>query len=369
MAPEGRRRAPLRRLPALATVATLLVGGTAADALALGAQEPAPASEREERPRVVVVTTGGTIASAPGGTVAGDSLVAAVPELLDHAQVAVDELYRIGSSRMTPERWLELARHVDGLLAADPGLAGVVVTHGTDTLEETAFFLDRTLRRRRPVVLVGSMRPPGALSADGPANLVAAVRVAVAPEAVGRGVLVVLNDEISAARDVEKRHNQRVDAFGTDDLGLLGWVDPDTVLFRRAPLPLHATGALVDLDGLGRLPEVIPVADYTGSDGSVLRALASRPAEARPDGVVVATFAGGRMSPGTREAVRVAVEAGIQVVLASRVPGGRIVGDPASELGAVVAPDLPPHKARILLMLALGATRDRDELQRLFLRF
>jgi L-asparaginase len=367
MAPE-RRPLRVRPLPAVTVLAALL-GGGAAGVPALQAQEPAPAGEREGRPRVVVVTTGGTIASAPGGTVAGDSLVAAVPELLDHAEVEVDELYRIGSSRMTPERWLELARHVDALLAADPGLAGVVVTHGTDTLEETALFLELTLRRRRPVVLVGSMRPPGALSADGPANLVAAVRVAVAPHAVGRGVLVVLNDEIAAARDVEKLHNQRVDAFRTDDLGLLGWVDPDTVLFRRRPLRPDTTRRPFLPDGRGRLPEVIPVADYTGSDGSVLRALASRRAEARPDGVVVATFAGGRMSPGTRDAVRTAVEAGIHVVLASRVPGGRIVGDPASELGAVVAPDLPPHKARILLMLALGVTRDRDELQRLFLRF
>jgi L-asparaginase type II len=367
MAPEAGRWLPFRRLPAV--VVAVLLGVVVADALPLGAQEPAAGAEREGRPRVVVVTTGGTIASAPGGTVAGDSLVAAVPELADHAEVTVDELYRIGSSRMTPDRWLELARHVDALLAADPGLAGVVVTHGTDTLEETAFFLELTLRGRRPVVLVGSMRPPGALSADGPANLVAAVRVAVAPDAVGRGVLVVLNDEIAAARDVEKLHNQRVDAFRTDDLGLLGWVDPDTVLFRRAPLRPDGTGRPFALDRLGRLPEVIPVADYTGSDGSVLRALASRPAGARPDGVVVATFAGGRMSPGTREGVQAAVEAGVQVVLASRVPGGRIVGDPAAELGAVVAPDLPPHKARILLMLALDVTRDRDELQRLFHRF
>lgn len=362
----GRRRslgglrgaAGRRALAGLLALAALGASGTAS-----------PGAAQDTLPRVVILTTGGTIASAPGGTLAGDSLVAAVPELLEHARVRVEELYRIGSSRMTPGHWLTLARRIDELLSGDPGLAGIVVTHGTDTLEETAFFLNLTVHHRRPVVLVGSMRPADAISADGPANLLNAVRVAVSPGAPGQGVLVVLDEDISAARDVWKTHNQRVGTFQAPELGVLGWVDPDTVLFQRATLRPHTTDSPFRVEGREALPEVALVPDYTGSDGSVLRELARRPAATRPDGIVVATFAGGRMSAGTRQAVGEAVEAGVPVVLASRVPGGRIVGNPAAPVGAVVAPDLPPHKARILLMLALTRTQDRTGLQELFLRF
>lgn len=344
----------LGRRAALAAVACLLL-----------ASLPLEVAGQEERPRVVILTTGGTIASTPGGTLAGDSLVAAVPQLLEHADIRVEEVSRIGSSQMTPSHWLALARRVNELFSTDPGLTGIVVTHGTDTLEETAFFLNLTVRHRRPVVLVGSMRSADAISADGPANLLNAVRVAVSPEAPGQGVLVALNEDIAAARDVWKTHNQRVETFQSPELGMLGWVDPDTVVFHRATLRPHTTESPFDVSDLERLPSVEVVSDYTASDGALLDWLVTR----EPDGLVVITFAGGRMSSGTREGVRRAVDAGIPVVLASRVPGGRIVGDPGAELGAVVAPDLPGHKARILLMLALTRTQDPGALQRLFRRF
>lgn len=346
-----------------------VLAAVVAGAAALAVPGAPAAAQAEPRPRVVILTTGGTIASAPGGTLAGDSVVAAVPQLLDHARIRVEEVYRIGSSQMTPDRWLTLTHRIDALFDEDPELAGIVVTHGTDTLDETAFFLNLTVHHRRPVVLVGSMRPAGDISADGPANLLNAVRVAVDPEAPGQGVLVVLNEDISAARDVWKTHNQRVETFRTPELGVLGWADPDTVVFRRTTLRPHTTESPFRVEGLDGLPPVAMVSDYTGADGSLLRELAGRSGASRPAGVVVATFAAGRMSPGTRDAVAEAVAAGLPVVLASRVPGGRIVGDPAEGLGAVVAPDLPPHKARVLLMLALTRTTDRDELQRLFRRF
>lgn len=342
------------RLPLLALAAAALLAGP--DAVH-GQSDVAP-----EVPRVVVVTTGGTIASQPGGTLAGDSLVAAVPELLDHARVEVEEIYRIGSSQMTPDHWLTLARRVNEILAGDPDLAGVVVTHGTDTLEETAFFLNLTVHDARPVVLVGSMRSADAISADGPANLLNAVRVAVSPDAVGHGVLVVLNEDIAAARDVWKTHNQRVETFRSPELGFLGWVDPDAVAFHRRALRPHTTESPFRVEGVEVLPDVTIVGDYTGADSGRITDAVARGV----DGVVVATFAGGRMSAGTRQGVRAAVEAGVPVVLASRVPGGRIVGDPAEPLGAVLAADLPPHKARILLMLALLETDDVDEIRRLF---
>lgn len=322
-------------------------------------------AQEDGRPRVVVITTGGTIASQPGGSLAGDSLVAAVPEVLGHADVRVEEIYRIGSSQMTPDHWLTLSRRVNELFQADPGLAGIVVTHGTDTLDETAFFLNLTVHDRRPVVVVGSMRSADAISADGPANLLNAVRVAATPAAEGHGVLVVLNEDIAAARDVWKTHNQRVDTFRSPELGFLGYVDPDAVVFHRKALRPHTVDSPFRVDDVATLPRVAIVGDYTGADSrQILDAVRDD-----VDGLIVTTFAGGRMSPGTREGVRAAVEAGVPVVLASRVPGGRIVGQPAEPLGAVLAADLPPHKARILLMLALLETTDADALQELFATF
>ena len=329
--------------------------------LLLGMSAPATA-QQEDRPRIVVITTGGTIASSPGGSLAGDSLVAAVPQVLEHADVRVEEIYRIGSSQMTPDHWLTLAARVNELFEDDPALTGIVVTHGTDTLEETAFFLNLTVHDARPVVVVGSMRSADAVSADGPANLVNAVRVAVSPEARGHGVLVVLNEDIAAARDVWKTHNQRVETFRSPDLGFLGYVDPDAVVFHRRTLRPHTTASPFQVGGLEALPNIMIVSDYTGADGRLL----SSAAEAGADGVVVVTFAGGRLSAGMREGVRAATAAGLPVVLASRIPGGRIVGQPAEPLGALLAADLPAHKARILLMLGLTRTREIAELKRLF---
>jgi L-asparaginase len=320
------------------------------------------AAQEGARPRVAIITTGGTIASRPVGQLAGDSLVAAVPEVLEHADVRVEEIYRIGSSQMTPAHWLTLAHRINELFEDDPELAGIVVTHGTDTLEETAFFLNLTVRDPRPVVLVGSMRSADAVSADGPANLVNGVRVAAAPEAIGLGVLVVLNEDIAAARDVWKTHNQRVDTFRSPDLGFLGYVDPDRVVFYRMTLKPHTVDSPFDVRDVTSLPRVAIVSDYTGTDGSQLSdALASG-----VDGVVVVTFAGGRMSSGMSRAVRAATAARHPVVLASRVPGGRIVGRPEEPLGAVLAADLPGHKARILLMLALTRSQDLEMLRRFF---
>lgn len=173
---------------------------------------------------------------------------------------------------------------------------------------------------------------------------------------------MALNEDISAARDVWKTDNRRVHTFRSPELGHLGFVDPDTVIFYRAPIRPHTTETEFDIGGLDSLPEIEVAVDYTGFDGSTLDHLASR----GPDGIVVTTFAGGRMSAGAREGVRKVVEAGIPLAIASRVPGGRIVGDPAGGVAAIVARDLPAHKARILLMLALTRSRDVREIQRIF---
>lgn len=331
----------------------------------------APSAAADTLPRVLVITTGGTIASRPEApSLEGSELVAAVPELGEHARVTVEEFSRIGSSAMTPRHWLDLARLVRQRLGAEDPPAGVVVTHGTDSMEETAYFLHLTVDDPRPVVLTGAMRSAGSVSADGPANLLQAVRVAVSPAARELGTLVVLNGEIHAAREVRKMDNLRLDAFRSPGAGALGWVDPDTVAILRRPSTSPSSRTTFDLEGLERLPSVALVPDYTGADGAAVRDARDRGA----DGLVVVGFGGGRLSPGTGAAVLDVARAGTPVIVASRVPGGRILerrvsGDdgpvPMTEAGIAVARDLAPWKARVLLMLALTRTRDAGEIQRL----
>lgn len=312
-------------------------------------------------PRIKVVTTGGTIASPSGAPrIDGPTLIRAVPALADVAEIEVEEFSRIGSSKMTPENWLALAQRINAIL--DGGMDGVVVTHGTDTMEETAFFLHLTLKSEKPVVLVGSMRSPDEISADGPANLLNAVRVAASPDARGKGVLVVLNEDISSARDVWKTDNRRVQTFRSSSAGFLGSADPDAVIFYRQTLKPHTAASEFDVAAIERLPEVAIVSDYTGIDAELVTQYADR----RLDGLVVRTFAGGRMSEGMAAGLTTLAQDGPPIVVTSRVPGGRIVEPPDYDFPAVVATDLPDNKARILLMLALSRTSDAAELQRIF---
>lgn len=330
----------------------------AASAVAL-AQGPA-------LPRVVVLTTGGTIASRVGASMQdGDSLVSAVPQLADHAVIRVEEVTRVGSSQITPAHWLILAGRINTLFRDDRGLRGIVVTHGTDTLEDTAFFLNLVVRDRRPVVMTGSMRSSNEISADGPANLLNAVRVAAHEGAAGKGVLVALNEHIASARDVWKTDNRRVETFRSPELGFLGFVDPDGVVFYRSPLRPHTADSEFDVAGVQGLPEVAMLTDYPGFDGALMDGVLAL----KPAGVVIAGFAGGRLSAGARAALERAASAGVPVVVASHVPGGRIVGNPVANPSAVLARDLSPNKARVLLMLALTRTREPKELQRIFDRY
>lgn len=314
-----------------------------------------PSDVVAQRPRVLILTTGGTIA----GGQAGVDLVGAVPRIAELADVTVEELVRVGSSAITPAHWITLARRINRAFQDDPDLAGIVVTHGTDSMEETSYFLHLTVGDRRPVVVTGAMRGPAAVSADGPANMISAVRVAITPEAGGHGVLVVLNDEIHSARDVRKTDSNRVDAFQSPEWGAIGVVDTDTVLLHRGLLTRHTVQS-----ELGEVPDTLPlvpvVMDYAGSDASELRMWADRGAA----GVVVQAFANGRTSPAMTAAIGDVSAAGIPVVLASRVQEGRVMsrGD-----GLVItAGDLPPHRARVLLMLALARTRVADDLWRIF---
>lgn len=318
----------------------------------------------EANPEVLILTTGGTIASRTDDAplIAGPALVQAVPELLDYAEVSVEEFSVIGSSKMTPAHWLGLVKRINEIFSEDLDLAGIVVTHGTDTMEETAYFLNLTLRWDRPVVLTGSMRSSNEVSADGPANLINAVRVAIDEQAANQGVLVVLNEDISAARDVWKTDNRRVQTFGDSNVGHVGVVDPDGVRFYHRSLQPHTTQSEFDVSDVDALPDVFILSDFTGID----QTLVTNFGQQAMDGLVIRTFAGGRMSAGMLAGLESIADRGIPTVITSRVPNGRIVEAPDYEFPAVVSNGQQDNKARILLMLALTQTSDLTEIQRIF---
>jgi L-asparaginase len=327
----------------------------------------------QELPKVAVLATGGTIASkqdpAKGGYVpalSGEALVAAVPAIKRIAQIQVEQFSNIPSQNMTPEIWLRLAGRVNELLAK-PEIAGIVVTHGTNTLEETAYFLDLTKVSDKPTILVGAQRPASDPDSDGPRNLLDAVRVAVEPEAAGKGVMVVMNGQISAARDVTKTNTNRVETFRSLEFGPLGVADEERVRFYRAPLRRQT----VVVDSKTQLGRVEIVMSYAGADGLVIRSLLRDDAV---KGLVIAGLGLGGVPGPMFDSIQEARGRGIPVVISTRVPTGRIFplsADKSSALalkkiGCVLADDLSPQKARILLMLALTKTHDPRALQKYF---
>lgn len=334
--------------------------------------------DSDNLPLVVVLSTGGTIAGRgestmslseyKAGTLLGTELVEAVPELKRFARLRVEDVVNVASPDIGIEIWRRLAGRINTIFAGDAGVAGVVVTHGTSTIEETAYFLNLTVRHDRPVVLVGAQRPASALSADGPLNLVSAVRTAAAVESRGRGVLVVLNDEINAARDVTKSNTYRVETFRSGELGFLGYVDQDKVTYYRAPAQRHTANSEFDITTVRAFPRVEILYAYAESSNAMLvHALQ----QAGVRGIVFACTGAGTLSAPEKEAVRKAssLDAAVRPVFvrSSRVGNGRVIGRKEyDDLGIVPADNLSPQKARILLMLALATTSDLRELRRIF---
>ena len=267
---------------------------------------------------------------------------------------------------MTPEIWLRLAGRINELLAK-PEIAGIVVTHGTDTLEETAYFLDLTTISNKPVILVGAQRPASDPDSDGPRNLLDAIRVATAPEAVGKGVMIVMNGQINAARDVTKTNTSQVETFRSPEFGSLGTVDVERVRFYRAPLRRQIFG----FDARNRLGRVDIVMSYAGADGQLIRLLVR---DNSIQGLVVSGTGLGDVSGSMFDAIREIRARGIPVVISTRVPTGRVFPLSAGkgsaltlrQIGCVLADNLSPQKARILLMLGLTKTRDPEMLQKYF---
>ncbi len=332
-------------------------------------------SDIERRPRVALIFTGGTIDSVgvdrldlafyieAGKRLEDGELVARVPELASIADVEEIPFRRLPSQSITDQDLFDLVALIHKIFDEDRA-DGVVITHGTNTLEETAYFLHLTLKRDRPVVVVGAMRPASAISADGYLNLLSGVRVAAAEESRGMGVLVVLNDTILSARDVTKTATYRVETFQGRDLGPLGYADNDgRVLFYHRPLRTHTTATEFDLTGIDALPRVDIVVSYLGADGVMVDAAVAAGAR----GIVSAGTGAGRPTPAEDAALDRASAAGTVVVQGTRVGSGRTVTSPGlRRKGWSAADNLQPWKARILLALGLTRTSDVTEIQRMF---
>ena len=340
--------------------------------LGLYASSLSRAGEQNRR-KVVILATGGTIAGvAESGTGSGyrsgqigvDALLEAVPELNSIADVTGEQLANVGSQNMSDEIWLALARRINALLKSD-GADGVVVTHGTDTMEETAYFLNLVVKSEKPVVLTGAMRPSTAMSADGPLNIYNAVAVAADPDAAGRGVLVVVNEDIHGARAVMKGNTTDVQTFISPTFGLIGTVAYGKAQFYRRPFARHTFDGVFAVDGATSLPRVDIIAIYEDVPGDLIDASVERGAR----GIVTAGLGNGNMTDAAVSALKRARAAGVVVVRSSRVPTGfvgRNVELDDDELGFVASYDLSPQKARILLRLALMETDDWKTIQEYF---
>ncbi|EOH2064503.1 type II asparaginase [Campylobacter jejuni] len=330
---------------------------------------------KKAKSRIAILGTGGTIAGfidstiATTGYAAGaidiDVLIKAVPQIRDLADISWEQIANIDSSNMCDEIWLRLAKKIAKLFAE--GIDGVVITHGTDTMEETAYFLNLTIKSDKPVVLVGAMRPSTAISADGPKNLYNAVALVVNKEAKNKGVMVAINDKILSARGVVKTHSLNVDAFSSPDFGDLGYIVDGKVFFYNNVIKAHTKNAPFDVSKLTSLPKVDILYSYS-NDGSGVAAKALF--EHGTKGIVVAGSGAGSIHKNQKDVLKELLKKGLKVVVSSRVVAGCVaVSDSDEKLGFISAEDLNPQKARVLLMLALTKTSDPKKIQEYFLKY
>jgi L-asparaginase len=320
-----------------------------------------------ELPRVKFLATGGTIATRGGARLTAEEVLQLVPGLQRYARPEPEQFANVASTALTLDQWVQLAKRVNQVFEEEPGLAGAVITSGTDSLEELAYFLHLTVKTVKPVVIVGAMRNAGAPGYEGPANLLDAFRVAASPESRGKGVLVVLNDEINSAREVTKTDALRLQTFQSRGYGILGVVDPDRVVYYREALKRHTSKAEFDISNLTALPRVDIMMFYQGASSDLLQAAVDAGAKGVVIAVAGADLTGGSLAPGIAYAER----QGVMVVAATRTGSGRIAALSSNRLreGMIGGEDLTPLKARILLMLALTKTRSATEIQRMFTEY
>ncbi len=327
----------------------------------------------QQKPNIHILATGGTIAGTgasatatnyTAGQVAISSLLDAVPEIKNIANVTGEQIVKIGSQDMNDEVWLTLARKINQLMK-DPNIDGIVITHGTDTMEETAYFLNLTVKGDKPVVLVGAMRPSTAISADGPLNLYNAVVVAADKASKGKGVLVAMNGNILGAADVSKMNTVSVETFQAPNSGALGHVLNGKVTYTASPEKKHTTQSVFDVSQLDKLPKVGIVYGYSNIDADMVAPML----ENGYQGIVHAGVGNGNIHKNVFPVLTDARKKGILVVRSSRVPAGPTSLDAEvndAEYQFVASQGLNPQKARVLLMLALTKTNDWKKIQEYF---
>ena len=333
-------------------------------------------SAQSTLPRIRLLATGGTIAGAQtdasgrgyhAAVFSIETLIAAVPQISTLAMIDVEQVAAVGSQDMNDSLWLKLANRAAASLC-DPSIAGVVITHGTDTMEETAFFLNLVVPSDKPLILVGAMRPATAMSADGPMNLYNAVAVAAHAETRGRGALVVANDEIHFAREVSKTNTTQVGTFRASHRGLAGLVNAGRLHFYAPPVRRHTVRSEFSLEHLTAFPRVDIVYAHAGMGRELIDAAVNAGAR----GIVMAGVGDGNLNHVALEAAAEAASRGIAIVRSSRTGGGvveRNIEISDDSLGFIVAEELNPQKARVLLMLGLTVTEDVRALQRMFFEY
>jgi len=287
-----------------------------------------------------------------------ESLISSVPEVHGYARVTGEQVCNINSDDITPAIWLNISLRINAL-QKDPAIDGIVVTHGTDTLEETAYFLNLVVKGEKPVVITGAMRPATAISADGPLNLLNAVQLAGSPDARGTGVLILLNGEINSARETTKTNTGSVETFRSPDFGLLGYMTDGRPSLYRLLARNHTLRSEFNVTGLTTLPRVDIVTVYPGMDATAIDAFVQKGTQ----GLVIAAMGNGEYPAVIQPALRAADARGIPVVISSRTGTG-ITSVKDSHF--ISGDTLTPQKARILLMLALTKTRDRDRIAEMF---
>ena len=351
----------------LAVIAALVIGHCSLFIPSAQAAEPS-------LPRVIVLGTGGTIQSKgatrmvrhdyKAGKFEINELLAMIPEVNKIARIESEQFSNIGSPSMTPELWKKLAEKINKMAYEQPDIAGFILTHGTNTLEETAFFLHLTIRTDKPVLVVGAQRPSTSISADGLQNLYQAVQAAIAPDSRNRGVMICMNQYLVSAREGTKTSSYKVEAFTARDLGALGVVDPDGVHYYRKPFRRHTVMSEFDIEKITQFPRVDVVDSYAAAPRDMIDFLVGKGAK----GIVLSGHGAGGSSPAQAEAMAAAVKKGVAVVNASRTGSGRVIASAANlEAGIVPGDNLLPHKARILLMLALASGKSSEaELTRIF---
>lgn len=370
----SRSSRPINALTGLLALTSLALPALAFDPKSGAATD---AQTGPKLPNVTVLCTGGTIAGtgASSTTTVGytaaklgcDTIVDGVPELKKVANVKGEQVFQIASESILNENWLQLSKRINELLKQDD-VDGVVVTHGTDTIEETAYFLDLTVKSRKPVVVVGSMRPATAISADGPINLYNSVILAGSKEAIGKGVLTAMNDQISAGREVTKSNTTTADTFRSPDIGILGYMQGGRPYFYRTTTRLNTANSEFDVTGLTSLPQVDIVYAYGNYSSTALDAFVKAGAK----GIIHAGPGNGSVGKQMVQPLVDARKSGVVVVRSARVGSGIIARNgeqPDDKYDWVAADNLNPQKARILLMLALTRTQDTKTIQDMFWKY